>query len=106
YVGKNMQALVRQGEQNKYVRDNLLPYATDTAVFIREVKNNADKKNVIKTYPALISRLESMDELQIQKEETGISCLDYLHAFAIQEITKGFRIHKTLANQLSFDDLI
>lgn len=106
FVHHNFEKLIGQGSSNSYVNKNILPKATDSAMLLSGIEDKKSLKNVRDTYPEIIELLEEKDSINEGKKMIAEEFMDYLYAFAIQEISAAVKSFMLSHNLLSYDDLI
>jgi len=106
FVTRNFNQLTEQGSANNYVNKHILPKATDPFMLLSGIEEKKSLKNIRETYPEIIDYIEEIDDIKEKKSVITEEFMDYLYAFAIQEISVSVKSFMLSHNLLSYDDLI
>lgn len=104
---KEYKSLLREEcDKNNHARKYLLPCVDAPKKFFEVLIEKKKTQYAKKLDPFIEEKLEEWDEAHEKYNHEVQSCLNYLYAYAIQELVGGVRSHKARMNQMSFDDMI
>lgn len=106
YIENNTNELIESANKNHHSKSSLLPYVNNPAKFLSVFKDKRETAYANNNFPAL---KEQVDRLILSEEEYKIAveeCLNFIYAYAIQEISASVDSFMYDHNLFSYDDLI
>ena len=91
---------------NRYAKKSVLHLVDSADKFLQTISSNRKSNYILQLFQPLLDKIDECDAVLDERNEIGNDIIRKLYCLAINEAAAGIYAHKSLNNQMSYDDLI